>query len=113
MGAKLIYECDLCGKTEESLVGPKNTPDARKPTNWCFEDRKPDPRTGEKPGTNWFCSVACSKSHAVAWQAAFSSAEAKAMGLFVTSFRKELTRAKLVSRNAVDALAGLADAEDA
>ena len=110
MGVTIIHECDLCGTTHEKTGSPtERTISKCKPDSWLTGSRKADPRTGEKGGTLYFCTSEHKDAYKAAWQVAFDAAEKKAMSLFQSEFEKGLKFAKLKSRNAVDALAGLAE----
>ena len=108
MGVKLIYECDLCGKQIEQFPNVAQHPEAAKPAGWSFANRQADSWTGEEKGTHWYCNEQCVRGYLAAHEAALKIAKAKAIGVSRASFQAEMKRAKLVSRNAVDALAGLA-----
>jgi hypothetical protein len=109
MSVTITHECDLCGKEHEKIGSPTEVKiGSLKPDGWPTGSRKADPRTGEKGGTLHFCSSEHKDAYNAAWQIAFDAAESKAMALFQSEFAVGLKHAKLKSRNAVDALAGLA-----
>lgn len=109
MSTKLIFECDLCGKTVERFPNMTQNLEAVKPAGWCNAHMRANEWTGEPAGVNWYCGEQCNRGYLAAHEAALSSAKTKAVELCRTEFQAEMKRAKLVSRNAVDALAGIAD----
>jgi len=110
MGLKLIHTCNLCGTENERVNAPTAlTINKLKPEGWVVSSQSKDKRTGEESKTLYFCSQEHKDAYNVAWQHSFEKAEGIALTLFAAEFQKAMNMAKLKSRNAVDALAGLAD----